>query len=242
MNGGIAPLPTHHSEAEWEPALVNVDVDLHRLEAQLRRSGAAQQISFCLEGPAGTGKSAWARHLARQLGLPVIQKRASDILSMWVGGSERAIARAFADARADGALLIFDEADSLLADRRDAEHSWEVSQVNEMLTWMESHPLPFICTTNLSEKLDPATQRRFTFRIRFDWMTSDQLPLAWRVHFGTVAPVGLQDVDRLAPGDFANVARRMRALDQNDPWAILAELSRESDAKQGKQRVIGFGR
>jgi transitional endoplasmic reticulum ATPase len=131
-----------------------------------------------LDGPAGTGKSAWARHLARQLGLPVHQKRASDRLSMWGGGSEKAIARALSDARAEGALLIFDEADSLLADRRNAAHQWEVSQVNEMLTWMENHPLPFVCTTNLAEKLDPATQRRFTFRIRFDWLQEHHLPLA----------------------------------------------------------------
>ena len=75
-------------------------------------------------------------------------------------------------------MLIFDEADSLLADRRGAECSWEVSQVNEMLTWMESHPLPFVCPTNFAENLDPATQRRFTFRIRFDFLSADQLTLA----------------------------------------------------------------
>ncbi|MDF3608374.1 ATP-binding protein [Paracoccus sp. DMF-8] len=176
------------------------------------------------------------------MGLPVIEKRASDLMSMWVGGTEQNIARAFAEARADGALLIFDEADSLLSDRRSAERNWEVSQVNEMLTWMESHPLPFVCTTNFVEKLDPATQRRFTFRIRFDWLTPAQLPLAWSAHFGGEAPAGLLALDRLTPGDFANVARRMRALAETDPHKILTQLAREVEAKEGAPRPIGFGR
>ncbi|MDO5643376.1 MAG: ATP-binding protein, partial [Paracoccus sp. (in: a-proteobacteria)] len=174
--------------------------------------------------------------------LPVIEKRASDLLSMWVGGTEKAIAHAFADARSEGALLIFDEADSLLADRRNASRPWEVSQVNEMLTWMESHPLPFVCTTNLAENPDPATQRRFTFRIRFDWLREEQLPLAWRAHFDAPAPEQVRALDRLAPGDFANVARRMRALGQEDAASIMSELCREDEAKEGKARPIGFGR
>jgi transitional endoplasmic reticulum ATPase len=57
-------------------------------------------------------------------------------------------------------MLIFDEADSLLFDRREAVRSWEVSQVNEMLTWMEQHPLPFCCTTKMMEKFDSASLRR----------------------------------------------------------------------------------
>ncbi|SFA62003.1 AAA+-type ATPase, SpoVK/Ycf46/Vps4 family [Paracoccus halophilus] len=241
-NGGADPSPKHHTEVPWQAGLANADTDLTRLEGRLSHSDASYRVSFCLEGPAGTGKSAWARHLARVMGLPVLEKRASDLMSMWVGGTEQNIARAFSDARSDGALLIFDEADSLLSDRRDAERSWEISQVNEMLTWMESHPLPFVCTTNFAEKLDPATQRRFTFRIRFDWLKPAQLPLAWAVHFGGEVPAGLRILDRLTPGDFANVARRMRALAENDPRAILLQLAREVEGKEGTPRPIGFGR
>jgi len=241
-NGGVALPPRYHSEAPWVPELANTNTSLSLLEARLAAAKEPPRLSFCLDGPAGTGKSAWARHLARQLGLPVIEKRASDLLSMWVGGTEKAIARAFADARAEGALLILDEADSLLADRRNAARQWEVSQVNEMLTWMESHPLPFVCTTNLAENLDPATQRRFTFRIRFDWLRPDQLPLAWAAHFAAPVPAEIAAMDRLAPGDFANVARRIRALGQDDASTVLVELRRESEAKEGTARPIGFGR
>jgi hypothetical protein len=107
---------------------------------------------------------------------------------------------------------------------------------------MESHPLPFVCTTNFVEKLDPATQRRFTFRIRFGFLSVDQLPLAWAAHFPCSPPVGLSELDRLAPGDFANVARRMQALGYADPKEILRELVNEDAAKMGAARPIGFGR
>jgi hypothetical protein len=117
-----------------------------------------------------------------------------------------------------------------------------VSQVNEMLTWMESHPLPFVCTTNFAEKLDPATQRRFTFRIRFDFLSVDQLPLAWAAHFSCSPPKKLSTLDRLTPGDFANVARRMQALGNTDPEDILRALILEDAAKMGTTRPIGFGR
>ncbi len=64
----------------------------------------------------------------------MIEKRASDLLSMWVGGTEKAIAGAFEEAADARAMLILDEADSLLRDRGLADRSWEVSQVNEKLT------------------------------------------------------------------------------------------------------------
>lgn len=240
-SGADSP-PRHLSEVPWQQHLASTDADLSRIEARLAAPDASRRISFCLEGPAGTGKSAWARHLARVIGMPVIEKRASDLLSKWVGETEQNIACAFSAARADGALLIFDEAESLLADRRGAKRSWEVSQVNEMLTWMESHPLPFVCTTNFAENLDPATQRRFTFRICFEFLSADQLPLAWAAHFQYPPPSGLSELDRLAAGDFANVARRMQALGYDDPHEILRELTHEGAAKVGAARPIGFGR
>ena len=84
---------------------------------------------------------------------------------MWVGGTERLIARAFEEAKDRNAVLVFGEAESLLADRRSLHQNWEISQVNEMLNWMESHPLPFACTTNFKDHLDPATLRRFVFKV-----------------------------------------------------------------------------
>ncbi|WP_308614781.1 AAA family ATPase [uncultured Duodenibacillus sp.] len=58
---------------------------------------------------------------------PLMARRASDLLSCWVGATEQNIARAFEEARKDDAVLLIDEADSFLQDRRGAGHSWELN-------------------------------------------------------------------------------------------------------------------
>ncbi len=83
---------------------------------RLSRTNGPRDWSLCLYGAPGTGKSLFARHLAGRLGLEVTQKRASDLLSMWAGESEKQIAEAFATARAQNSMLIIDEADSLLSE------------------------------------------------------------------------------------------------------------------------------
>ena len=93
--------------------------------------------------------------------MEALDKRYSDLSSKWLGESEKAIAAAFEEAADMRAFLILDEAESLLRDRGAALHSWEITQVNEMLTQMERHPYPFACTTNALELIDPATARRF---------------------------------------------------------------------------------
>jgi SpoVK/Ycf46/Vps4 family AAA+-type ATPase len=135
--------------------LSSADVDLAVLADQVVRS-RSRALSFCLSGPPGTGKSAYARCLAERLELEILEKPFSDLTSMYLGESEKAIVAAFEEAADLRAFLILDEADSLLHDRRAARHSREITQVNEMLTQMESHPYHFACTANAPELLDAA--------------------------------------------------------------------------------------
>ena len=224
----------------FDLSLVNADIDPAVLADRLA-SGQGRRFSLCLQGPPGTGKSALARYLAERLGLEVVQKRASDLLSKYVGDTERHIADAFAEARASGAFLVFDEADSLLADRRLAGRSWEVSQVNEMITWMESHPLPFACTTNLVERLDPATLRRFVFKVSLRHLRPEQAAAAFRRYFGLAAPKQLGSLASLTPGDFAVVHRKAEALGQLQDWQALTDMLRaECEAKREGTGEIGF--
>jgi transitional endoplasmic reticulum ATPase len=197
-------------------------------------------FSLLLSGPPGTGKSAYARYLAERLDVPVISKRASDLLNAYVGDSEKAIARAFKEGREEGALLIFDEVDSLLSDRRHAARSWEVSRVNEFLTQLEAHLFPVVATTNLMERLDPACLRRFTFKIHLEPMTPLQVRLAFRLFFGLDLTCTCGDLTDLTAGDFRVVKSKADILGIEDPAELMAMLASESEAKPGRTRQIGY--
>ena len=223
----------------FDPALSRADTDLANLARQLVET-PERRWSLLLEGPSGTGKSAFARYLAEICGMQLIEKRASDLLDKYVGVTEQKIAAAFAEAAAEPSLLLFDEADSMLRNRQLAERSWEVSQVNEMLTAMERHPYPFVATTNLADTLDPATQRRFLFRVRFEPLDGLRLRMLWRSHFGDEAPTSLPTLDGLTPSDFAVVARRLAITGEVSIARRLAMLEKEAADKPGARAVLGF--
>jgi len=233
---GRPKLILEENKADFNPALLNTDTDLAKLTERVLR-GRLNGFSLCLFGAPGTGKSEYARHLAERMGLEVLHKRASDLLSKWVGESEKNIAAAFREARTEKNFLIFDEADSLLRDRGQADHSWEVTQVNEMLTWMESHPYPFACTTNLMDQLDQASLRRFTFKVKYDYLTRDQARLAFRHFFGQDFEVKLE---ALTPGDFVVAANKAKILGLTEPAELVELLAREQEAKGVKSAGIGF--
>ena len=240
VNGGALPAPEREHDTLYDPALVNADCDLIALCDRLVQPGADRAVSFLLSGPPGAGKSAWMRHLAARMGLRVLQKRASDILDAFVGGTERNIADAFAEARDTNAFLVFDEADSLLLDRVDAVRSWEISQVNEMLTWMEEHTLPFACTTNLLDRLDRASLRRFLVKVRFDWLTRTQAQLAFRRFFDLTAPPTLDGLATLTPADFALVRRRAAMTGATEASEIVRLLAAECEGRSGGRQQMGF--
>ncbi len=239
LRGGrsLAPAP---AGGALDLALYEADVAIAPLMERLSAPGAASDFSLLLTGPPGTGKTALAAHVAERLDRPLKVKRASDLLSKWVGETEANIAEAFAEARDEGAILLFDEADSLLLDRGDAQRSWEITQVNEMLTWMDSHPLPFVAATNFARRLDPAALRRFVFKIELRALSAAAAAQAWERFFARPAPAGLAEVGGLTPGDFAVVGRQLRYRPEAAAGEILALLEAEAKAKPEQAAKIGF--
>lgn len=237
-------LPASESTVDIDLGLLSADVDLADLAERLAAPEAPRRVSMLLSGPPGSGKSAFARHLAGRMGLPVLQKRASDLFDMYVGGTEQRIAAAFDEARQREAFLIFDEVDSLLAPREAAHRAWEVSQVNEMLTWTEQHPLPFAATTNLLERgVDSAAMRRFLIKSVFGYLSAAQVGAAFSRFFGLTMPSGAIGLDCLTPADF-DVVKRGAALrgELGDVDALLRALRAEQAAKPRQARAVGFMR
>lgn len=237
---------------------LNASEDLAQLADQLAgwKASAGAGLSLCFYGAPGTGKSEYARYLAYRMDRPVVARRVSDLLSMWVGRTEQEIAEAFREARDEHALLLFDEVDAFLRDREQAHHGWEVTQVNEFLQQLETHRGVVVCTTNLWHGfLDAASLRRFVFKIAFDALDG---PRARRLFGAMLAPLCAhpltvddqthvaRQLGRLAgltPGDLAVVRRKLLALDLRPELAeLLALVEAEVRAKREApaRRALAF--
>ncbi len=230
----------------YDPAFIHADTDLSRVAEGILRTRAGR---LCLYGPPGTGKTAYGRFLAEQMGVPLCVKRASDLLSKWVGESEKNIALAFREAERESGVLLIDEIDTFLQDRRGAQRSWEMTLVNEMLTQIESFPGVLIASTNLCDVLDQAAFRRFDFKVKFDFLRPEQAVALLRRHAATLGlsepSVGeaarMSRFAKLTPGDFATVLRQSRFAPFADCTELLAALEAEVVVKAGKaQEAIGF--
>ena len=237
-------------EMTYRMDLLNTTPPLGRLVSGLEKSGSGR---LCLYGPPGTGKTAFGRHVARRLGRPLLVKRASDILSMWVGGTEKRIARMFNEAEQDGAILLLDEADSFLQDRRNSSVSWEITQVNELLTQMEHFRGLFICSTNLIDTLDEASLRRFDLKVRFHSLQADQRWEMFRQVLkdatGSARDAGIEweqrvknKLDGVTFGDFMVALRQFRLMgDSMTEEKLFQTLQDEIRLKkQGAGSGIGF--
>ncbi|OYZ58968.1 MAG: hypothetical protein B7Y17_05865 [Sulfuricurvum sp. 24-42-5] len=213
--GGINKKTEGDLPVSYDPSYVNTSMDLTKLLSGIKESNSAR---LCLYGVPGTGKSAFGKWIARELDKPFLLKKGSDLISMWVGGTEKNIANAFREAKDEGAVLVFDEVDSFLQDRREAKASWEVTQVNEMLVQMENYEGIFIATTNLMSGLDQACLRRFDLKLEFGYLTSKNALRLFEVEAKMLGietikrsvQSAVESLSRLAPGDFAAVRRQSR--------------------------------
>lgn len=233
---------------DFDPALSRTNTNLEELADQLHdletnrsssRLRRGEGWSILLSGPSGTGKSAYAAYLAEKLGLDLIAVTGADLLGSYVGQTEQHITDTFRGAAKRPVLLLIDEVDGFLGDRREAQHNWELSMVNAMLTEMEKEQTRFIATTNLSDRLDPASARRFSLHIRYLTMTKEQSKLLFEKCFGIVAPPSLAYADGLTPGDFAQAKRRLRFTPDISPQTLVHWLSAASEAR-GNKGVMGF--
>jgi len=214
--------------------------------------GAASEdkprMNILLFGPPGTGKTEFVKYLGRELDRRVVVVKGSDLLSKWVGESEQNIAKAFRRAEAEHAILFFDEVDGLLQDRSNATRSWEITQVNELLQQMENFDGIMVAATNFSRNLDPATMRRFTFKLEFGYLDDAGKKSFFERMFKTTLAdeelAELRQLRNLAPGDFRTVRQEQFYLGDAVTNLDRIEALREECAvkRDGEHSAaIGFG-
>jgi SpoVK/Ycf46/Vps4 family AAA+-type ATPase len=260
QDDGFRPIPTH-----YDMGLLNVE-SRHPVAKIIDALKARPRASLCFYGLPGTGKTALGEHIARSIDRPLMIRRASDLMSKYVGETEQQMAKMFADAAREKAVLLLDEADSFLQNRQMAVRNYEVSEVNEMLQGMERFDGIFICTTNLFDRIDEAALRRFAFKLRFLPLNAAQRlrmfateALGWSADEAVTDPNArdaaaaaqvprelaerLSRLELLAPGDFAVVKRQSDLLgDLPTPEEFVEQLEREHRAKPDVKfsKPIGF--
>jgi len=223
--------------------------DQHLGQKDAERRG---NMTLLFYGPPGTGKSELARYLADQLDRQLMVRRASDLLSAYVGATEANIKNAFEEAEAEEAVLVIDEVDSFLFNRERAFHSWEISFTNEFLSQMERFEGILVCTTNLMTDLDHASIRRFNCKIGFNYLKPEGSVLFYRRLLAPLAsePMNpsmldeLKMISDLAPGDFRVVRDRysFSPSDQVTHAVLVAGLREEARVNKTHKgiKLLGF--
>lgn len=201
-------------------------------------------------GASGTGKTAFVENTAKLLDKPLKIVRASDILGMYVGETEKNIKQAFEEAAETNSILLIDEADSFLHSRGDNVNRHNDSKVNEFLVQMERFPGILFCNTNLPDNLDSATDRRFHMKIGFESLDKEGISLLCKSYFDQFEFTERQineiyDAGDVTPGDFGSLFGRMRFTDPDDVNAdfICDELIKVVKGKKRSwenKKSIGF--
>lgn len=232
--------------------LVQVCRNFLQNAADIDKNRDQPRMNLLLFGVPGSGKTEFVKYLAKQLNKKLCVKNASDLLNMYVGGTEQRIAAAFAEAELNNEILFIDEGDSMLSSRDGAVRNFEVSQVNTLLAEMERFRGIFIISTNLVQRLDQAALRRFSFRLHFDYLDNDGKEMFFRTYFTKVMNLPelngrelqrLQAIESMTPSDFRNTRQQFFYLGDTElsNMEIIEALEAEVASKTCGGNYKGLG-
>lgn len=162
-----------------------------------RKLGSEPGIVALLYGEPGTGKTMTAKLVAQELGLVLIRVDLSQVVSKWVGETEKNLGAVFDAAEEAQSILLLDEADSLLTKRTEVQNAsdrYANLAVNYILQRLDEFTGIALLTTNKGQSLDPALERRITFRLFFPAPEEDSRAALWRQMIPREAPRH-QDID-----------------------------------------------
>ncbi len=209
-----------------------------------------------LYGPPGTGKSFAAEAIAHALQMEMIRINYAEVESKFVGETAKNIKAAFDKARAVGAVLFFDEADSILGKRlsnvrQSTDHAVNISR-SVMLLELDHFVGVTIFATNLASNYDTAFVRRILGHVEMPLPQADERRQLWRYHIPDEMPVSLNSAeweelvtlsDGLAGGDILNIVinAASSALEREGEncTIVLADFSWATQTSQRAKAVIG---
>lgn len=211
-----------------------------------RRGRRGLGTSAVFSGPSGTGKTLAAEVIAAELGLDLYRIDLSNVVSKYIGETEKNLRQVFDAAEAGGAVLLFDEADALFGKRtdvKDAKDRHANIEVAYLLQRMETYGGLAILTTNFRKALDDAFLRRLQFIVEFPFPDADQRSQIWARAFPNGVPTRGLDLNRLGQlsvpgGNIASIARNAAylAADHGTPvtMSVVLEAARLEAEKLGR--------
>lgn len=220
-----------------------------------RYSSAGVKALFC--GEPGTGKSLAAEVIAGALGLKLLKIDLAQVVSKWVGETEKNLESAFQQAENSRAVLFFDEADALFGKRGDVKQGMDRYanlEVGFLLQRLEQSDSLVILASNLKQNIDPAFTRRFHYIVQFPRPGLEERRRIWRVSFPPEAPLASDvDLDTLAELDMTGAAivgaarnAALLAADAASPVITAADVvggvSRQYQRDSRLLRLEGLGR
>jgi AAA+ superfamily predicted ATPase len=207
------------------------------------RSSRGLGISALFSGPSGTGKTMAAEVLAHTLRLELFRIDLSQVVSKYIGETEKNLRRVFDAAEESGAILFFDEADALFGKRtevKDSHDRYANIEINYLLQRMEAYRGLAILATNMKEALDQAFMRRLRFAVNFPFPASSERLEIWQHIFPAQTPVEGLDYPKLARlsvtgGSIRNIALYAAFLAAEDDTPVHMEhILRASKAEFAK--------
>jgi ATP-dependent 26S proteasome regulatory subunit len=207
------------------------------------KSSRGLGISALFAGVSGTGKTMAAEVLANELQLDLYRIDLSQVVSKYIGETEKNLRRVFDAAEEGGAILLFDEADALFGKRsevKDSHDRYANVEVSYLLQRMESYRGLAILTTNMKEALDSAFLRRIRFVVQFPFPDAEGRAEIWRRVFPAQTPTEGLDVLQLAHlnvagGNIRNIAMNAAflAADASQP-VRMSHLKRAAGTEYAK--------
>jgi hypothetical protein len=178
------------------------------------KSSSALGVSALFSGESGTGKTMAAEVLASELRLDLYRIDLSQVVSKYIGETEKNLRRVFDAAEDGGAILLFDEADALFGKRsevKDSHDRYANIEISYLLQRMEAYRGLAILTTNMRSALDRAFLRRIGFMVQFPFPGAAERSEIWRRIFPKETPTDGLDYEKLsrlnvAGGNIRNIA------------------------------------